>query len=148
MNINKFTCYIKNSYLNADKKSMSAFYNEGVKNPSLALVFERAFIRSQQDKLVKTPWGYTHFNNLEFKYRELKEDKSIKTSANAFFKHFKKLYPKTAILRTILCKMDRIRIDNVTPRADLFEKNHIAHSLKTYEKARVFSDNYLILKHR
>ena len=147
MNIDKITGYIKNSYLNGDTKSLLAFYKDGMNHPSLALVVEKDFVRSQQDTFVKRGYGgYSHFNNLERKYRLLKEDKLLKSVTKDFWKCFKKLYPKTAILRTILCKMDRIRIDKVTPKADLFDKNHIEHSLKMYKNARVLSDNYLIIK--
>lgn len=147
MNINKITGYVKNSYLNGDAKSLLAFYKEGMTNPSLALVAERDFVLSRQDKFVKNGYGgYSHFNNLECKYRLLKEDKSLKSVIKGFWKSFKKLYPRTAILRTILCKMGRIRMDKVTPKADLFEKNYIAYSLKIGIRDRVVSDNYLIIK--
>lgn len=146
MDVNKITGYVKNAYLSGNKKDLCVFYKEGRHNPALAMFVERDFVRSQQDKIVKNYFGYTTFNHLEYKFRKLKEDKELLALSKDFWNQFKKLYPKTGVLRTVLCKFDRVKIDKVTPKADVFEKHHIAHFWLTHEKNNVLSNNYLIIK--
>jgi len=146
MNVNKILTSVENSYLKNSKSNLADFYNEGVKNPSVALILERGFIKYKQNEMVKTPYGYTKFNNLEYNYRKLKEDKTLKQETKNFWDEFRKMYKKTGILRTVLCQNDRIHPDKVTPKADIFQKNQLWHSWKTHENNRCLSDNYLILK--
>ena len=146
MNLNKIITAVKNSYIKNDKSQMSVFYKEGIKNPSVALILERSFIKGQQDKMVSNSYGYTQFNNLEYKYRILKEDKTLKQETKDFWNNFRKMYKKTGVLRTILCKNDRVKPDCITPKADIFEKNLLWHMWKTHENNCCLADNYLILK--
>lgn len=146
MNVSKILTTVENSYIKNDKTQLANFYKEGLKNPSLALIMERGFIRKVQDKMISNVNGYTKFNNLEYNYRILKEDKTLKQDTKAFWNKFRKIYNKTGVLRTILCKNDRVKPDCVTPKADIFEKKFIWHMWKTHEDNRCLADNYLILK--
>ena len=146
MNINKILTSVENSYLKSDQTNLANFYKEGAKNPSVALVLERGFIKNKQDEMVSNPYGYTQFNNLEYKYRMLKEDKTLKQETKDFWNEFRKMYKKTGVLRTVLCKSDRIHPDKVTPKADIFENNLLWHMWKTHENNRCLADNYLVLK--
>jgi len=146
MNVSKILSTVENSYIKNDKAQMASFYKEGIKNPSVALILERGFVKNKQDLLVGTPYGYTQFNNLEYKYRMLKEDKSLKQETKDFWNEFRKMYKKTGVIRTVLCQNDRIRPDRVTPKATIFEKNLLWHMWKTHENNSCLADNYLILK--
>ena len=146
MNSQKIISSIESAYLKNNKGALKKFYLEGSKNPSLALILERNIIKQQEKRLCNTPWGYTQFNNFEYKYRKLKEDKDLKSDTKNFWSLFKSMYPKTAVLRTILCRENRINAEKITPKADIFEKNYIWHSWKTYERSGVISDNYLLIK--
>lgn len=147
MNINKIVMSVENSYLKHSTNSLKDFYKEGIKNPSVAMVFERHIIKSKQDKMVKQGYrGYTEFNQLECKYRNLKENKVVKLEQEAFWNKFRKLYPKTGVLRSILCKNDRIEPNKINPKAEGFQKKFFLYMLETHERNGCFADNYLIIK--
>ena len=140
--INKITTNVKNAYLKNDTQALKNFYEDGLKHPSMALILERNFIKNTQDEMAKDFYGYTQFNNLEYKYRCLKNDKDIKTQFKNFWNTFRKLYPKTGIIITVLCINDRLKSDYTTPKADFFTKNFLDHQNKTLKKYNLLTDNY------
>ena len=136
MNISKIQSSVNKAYLatSCPVQSLKTFYKEGLKNPSLALILEKDEIRNiTRGQFLKGEDGFKAHVKSKMNYDKLKSTSELQSVKSEFWHKFAELYPRTALLRALLVKFDKVSTNEVTPVAD----ENLRKAICNYYKASV-----------
>ena len=133
MNISKIQSSVNKAYLslNSPVQNLKTFYKEGLKNPTVALILEKDEIRNiTKQQFLKGEEGFNAHIKSKANYERLKSSSDLQSDKSRFWHRFAELYPRSAVLRTLLIKFDRVNSQEVMPVADDNLRNAIYNSHK------------------